>query len=330
MHYTQNEDHRNHSTNNFRNHTISIKPAETHTQLLAYTMPTTIDLDSLNDPDATQGEADIFQILKQGLRSEGDHASVAAHLAESLRGFIHDQGARSLKVANDLVWDLWVTLLRAITIVPIDHPWHNCLIATVDKLRREGGRIAPSDDVSDNVFPTVRAECLANLLIRVRSGQTCLGFACTLSTCGLRMNSFASRLLVDDFKHWIDFAWWEITVGLETAPQDPTEFEWRLWAVTEWLIQCDDLLFKDLSSTEELQEEVLASVRPGPLCADVHPVSLQRWQFWISRLMELSGGTYTVEGGSEVALSATSISRIEMAIAAMRRNSSSSVAEHQS
>ena len=144
------------------------------------------------------------------------------------------------------------------------------------------------------------------------------------------MNSFAPRLLVDDFKHWIDFAWWEITVGLENAPQDPTEFEWRLWVVTEWLIQCGGLLFKDLSSTEELQEEVLASVRPGPLCADVHPMSLQRWQFWISRLMELSGGRYTVEGGSEVALSAKSISRIELAIAAMSRHSSSSIAEHQS
>ena len=185
MHYTQDEDHRNHPRNNFRNHTISIKPAEIDTQLLAYTMSTTIDLDSLNDPDATQGEADIFQILKQGLKSEGDYASKAAHLAESLRGFIHDQEAGSLKVANDLVWDLWVTLLRAITIVPIDHPWHDCLIATIDKLRREGGRIAPSDDVSDNVFPPVRAECLANFLMRVRSGQTCLGFACTLSTCGL-------------------------------------------------------------------------------------------------------------------------------------------------
>ncbi|KAJ5933678.1 hypothetical protein N7454_006007 [Penicillium verhagenii] len=146
-----------------------------------------------------------------------------------------------------------------------------------------------------------------------------------------RLNSFASRLLADDFRHWITFAWWEITAGLETAPQDPTEFEWRLWVATEWLIQCGSLLLKDLSSPEEVDAEVLASVRPGPLCTDVPAMSLQRWEFWLSRLAELSSGKYTVEGGSkEVVLSASSISRIEQAITAMRTHASISIGQHQS
>lgn len=156
-------------------------------------MPTTINLDSLNDPEATQGEADIFQILKQGLTSEADSATGAAQLAESLRGYIHDQGAGSLKIADDLVWDLYITLVRVVTFVPIDHPWHDCLITTVDKLRREGGRIVASDDVSDKVFPTMISEYHANFFIRVGSGQTCLGLACTLSTYGLVSSSQAMK-----------------------------------------------------------------------------------------------------------------------------------------
>ncbi|CAI7590194.1 unnamed protein product [Penicillium palitans] len=291
-------------------------------------MPTTINLDSLNDPEATQGEADIFQILKLGLTSEADSATGAAQLAESLRGYIHDQGAGSLKIADDLVWDLYITLVRMVTFVPIDHPWHDCLITTVDKLRREGGRIVASDDSGQ----WADLPGLSMYLVDIWADPSDTGDSTSENVeAWKRLNSFASRLLADDFRHWINFAWWGITAGLETAPQDPTEFEWRLWVATEWLIQCGNLLFKDLSSPEELDAEVLASVKPGPLCTHVPPMSLQRWEFWLSRLMELSSGTYTVEGGSkEVVLSALSISRIEQAITAMRRHASVSIAQHQS
>ncbi|CAG8159173.1 unnamed protein product [Penicillium salamii] len=294
-------------------------------------MSTTINLDSINDendPDATQGEADIFQILKQGLSSEADSATGAAQLAESLRVYIHDQAAGSRKVANDLLWDLWPLLVQVVTFLPIDHPWQDCLITTVDKLRREGGRIIASDDSEQ----WADLPGLSMYLVDKWADPSKIGDSTSEDVeAWKRLNSFASRLLADDFRHWIPLAWWEITAGLETASQDPTEFEWRLWVVTEWLIQCGDLLFKDLSSPEELDSGVLASVRPGPLCADVHPMSLQRWEFWLSRLMELSSGRYTVEGGSkEVELSASSISRIEQAIGAMRRHASSSNAQDQS
>ncbi|KAJ5933677.1 hypothetical protein N7454_006006 [Penicillium verhagenii] len=112
-------------------------------------MPTTIDLDSLHDPESTQGKGDLLQILKQGLASGADSATKAAQLAESLRDYIYDQAAGSLQIADDLVWDFWFLLVQTGTFVPIDHPWHDCLITTVNKLRREGGRIVASDDVTD-------------------------------------------------------------------------------------------------------------------------------------------------------------------------------------
>ncbi|OJJ44495.1 hypothetical protein ASPZODRAFT_18685 [Penicilliopsis zonata CBS 506.65] len=286
-------------------------------------MSTIIDLDALDDPEATQ--ADILRILKQGLTSEADSATAAAKLAESLRGYIFSQSNGSRGFLADLLWDLWMTLLHVVKIVPIDHPRHDVLITTIDKLRCEGGPVAGPDDSKQWAdLPEFRI-CL---IYAWADPSDMSEYTPEDVKAWNRLNSFASRLLTDDFKDWIQFAWWEIASGLETAPQDAAEFEWKLWAATEWLIQCGNLLFKDLTSPEELDAEVLATVKPGPLCENVPPMSLQRWEFWQSRLAELSGGKYSVEGSAEDAvLGASSLSRIDQAIAAMRAHASSSIAQ---
>lgn len=136
-----------------------------------------------------------------------------------------------------------------------------------------------------------------------------------------RFNSFASRLISHDFQSWIVLAYWEIAGGLETVPQDTTGFECKIWVATEWLIQCGTILFKDLSSTEELDARELASIKPGPLCQDISPHSVQRWDFWQSRLGELANNKSSNETALEdFSLSASSLSRLEQAITATHRS----------
>lgn len=137
-----------------------------------------------------------------------------------------------------------------------------------------------------------------------------------------RFNSFAARLLSQEFQTWIVLAYWEVAAGLETPPQDVTEFECKIWVATEWLIRSGSILFQDLSSNEELDAEALASIKPGPLCEDINPQNVERWERWQSRLVEL-----TSENSS---LSASTLSRLKQAFAAMSRSSCDVGAEDRS
>jgi hypothetical protein len=132
-----------------------------------------------------------------------------------------------------------------------------------------------------------------------------------------RFNSFASQLLSDEFTPWIVLPYWEIGAALEMPlPQDPAVFECKLWVATEWLTRCGQLLLRDMGSAEALGERAQASIAPGPLCEGVAPQSLERWDFWRSRLTEIAsaqpqaGENGTWEDG-------TSLGRIAQAIAVM-------------
>lgn len=121
--------------------------------------------------------------------------------------------------------------------------------------------------------------------------------------------------------------YWEIGAALETAPQEAAVFECKLWVATEWLTQCGRLLYKAMGSTEVLGEREQASINPGPQCEGVLPRSLERWEFWRSRLAELLSAKPEGEGGAEqpVLISGTSMSRIAQAVAVMDAASSTAL-----
>jgi hypothetical protein len=99
-------------------------------------MAAKIDLGVLKDPDMTQSQADVLRILDGALNSSGDPATAAAKLADNLRQFFIS--SQSEETASALLWDLWMVLLDAVRIVPIEHAWHAALVAAVEGLRSTG------------------------------------------------------------------------------------------------------------------------------------------------------------------------------------------------
>lgn len=97
-----------------------------------------------------------------------------------------------------------------------------------------------------------------------------------------------SRLLKDEFPRWMVLPYWEISKALETTPQEGVVFECYLWVATQWLTKCAQLLRRNMASAEGLDEEAQEAIPPGPLCKSVPPRSLERWNFWRSRLAELA------------------------------------------
>ena len=97
------------------------------------------DLEALHEPNETQGEADLVRILAAALKSSHDPAMAAAKLADDLRQFF--KSSESEDDADGLLWDLWMVLLSAVWLVPVDHPWHAALVAVVETLHSTGGPV---------------------------------------------------------------------------------------------------------------------------------------------------------------------------------------------
>ena len=113
-----------------------------------------IDLYALKQSDSTQSQANVLRILNGALTSQSDPAAASAELVRSLRE--HGSQSVSPEGIENFLWDLWLILLDVIRVVPIDHSWHEILIATVDDLRRQGGPVAESDVSSMFTMSTKR------------------------------------------------------------------------------------------------------------------------------------------------------------------------------
>lgn len=154
-----------------------------------------------------------------------------------------------------------------------------------------------------------------------------------------RWNSFVSGLVARGCQQWIFYGYYEIREALEVASHneatsfDPaTVFECKLWVGTQWLIRCGGILFQDTKKPPgSYTAKEATSIRPGPLCRDLPSFSIQRWDFWLSRLTELADrrSTTRLKDGTahEVVLSDSSLSRVNQAIGAMHEWRSSCEAE---
>ena len=136
-----------------------------------------------------------------------------------------------------------------------------------------------------------------------------------------------SRLLKDEFLRWMVLPYWEIGKALEMPPPEGAVFECRLWVATQWLTQCAQLLRRNMGLAEALDEEGQKAIPTGPLCKSVAPRSLERWDFWRSRLAELASADLLAgnDGAGKPGPSERDASslRIAQAIAAMDAASNS-------
>lgn len=65
--------------------------------------------------------------------------------------------------------------------------------------------------------------------------------------------------------------------------------ECRVWVATEWILRCGEIVFKDLASKEELDQDTAEALKTGSLCSEVAPLSLERLAFWEKRLVKMLG-----------------------------------------
>ncbi|KAL2255392.1 hypothetical protein VTK26DRAFT_3466 [Humicola hyalothermophila] len=300
-------------------------------------------------PNMPQCEVEIVRILDGALNSSGDSVTAAAKLAGDLRQFF--RLSESERDASELLWKLWMILLEAVRIVPTENPGHAALVGAVKRLRSQGGPViglegctlqwADLPHLREYIFDKWYGELATELLgtyKRAGTDQIPAKIPRTWTTTlqrrwtrGESSTSFASQLLSDDYMALILLPYWEIRASLETPPpKDAAVFECKLWVATEWLTRCAQLLHKDLGSAppEGLDEEEQANIAPGPLCAGVYPQSLERWNFWRSRLSEIAsakpsrgedgaGGDIVKDIDGQPAPSSASLDRIKQAIAVM-------------
>ncbi|KAJ5609906.1 hypothetical protein N7528_009172 [Penicillium herquei] len=294
-----------------------------------------IDLDVLKS-DLTPYEADALRILKEALTSQPNPAAASAQLARTLRE--HCLRFESLALASTFLEHLWMVLLDVLAIVPIDHPWHSILITAVDDLRHEGGPIVHNDteETWDNL-PGLRMYLFDKFAEDpTDTDDTGLGDI----EIWKRWTSFAACVAGRGCRLWDDLAWREIRDGLETdSHNEPTSFdpatvfECKVWIAAEWIIQLGGIPFQELNSTKDLDARDFAAIKPGPLCEDIPRHSVQRWDFWLSRLVELADKKSTTrlkdDTPVEVVLSASCLLRLNQAIAAMHKCRSEAEAEGQ-
>ncbi|KAJ5921212.1 hypothetical protein N7466_009538 [Penicillium verhagenii] len=287
-------------------------------------MSENIDLGELRSSDFHRKEADALRILSEAFASQPDPAAASAELVRSIREYCSKYESSAIAETN--LFYFWMMILNAQRIIPMDHPWHEALIAAVDDLRRQGGPLVGND--TESLWEDLPG--LHVVVLDFWADPT--NFPDTVPEeieIWKRWNSLVSGFVARGCRSYRGFAYWEIRDALENDSHDEptlfdatTVFECKLWVATQWLIRCGGILFDDLTHGEEIEEES-KSWGCGPLCRDIPTYSIQRWDFWMSRLVQLADKKSTIrmkEGTPhDVVLSESSLSRVDQAIAAMHK-----------
>ena len=92
------------------------------------------------------------------------------------------------------------------------------------------------------------------------------------------LNFFIARITTPDFAPWLNLPIWQLRIALEEPPVQSAAMDCRLWVASEWIVQCADLVFQDLNSKEEVNEDTAHSLRMGSLCPGIPPLSVKRWE----------------------------------------------------
>ncbi|KAJ5697334.1 hypothetical protein N7488_011018 [Penicillium malachiteum] len=260
----------------------------------------------------TPNEAKVIEILDEGLHSSHDNA--VAKLTDDLREFFIL--AVPEDIAADLLFYLWSKVMHIVYILPSsEHPWLDVLAAVIHGLRRQGG---PVTRLQNNL----QWQDLPGFYILATDKHFPVDAYFDTEIKDWKMfNSFSCRLLTDDCKYLFLFLPYSaMTEALEeTAAGHQTKFDCKVWIAAEWLIRCGNLLHRELGAGEFLTaaDQAMSNVKPGPLAEGVLPISLKRWNFWRSRLVELSCAKPLFGSGEEFVLSDTTLAHVKKAICAM-------------
>ena len=125
-------------------------------------------------------------------------------------------------------------------------------------------------------------------------------------------NSFVSRLVASGFHEPVYLCIWELTSALENPAADAELMDCRVWVAAEWLIRCGRVLLDQINVTNRDRDIDANFQDPGPLYGeDQPPRSLQRWEFWKTRLGEIHAQS------ASIGLSSETKQHVEAALRAM-------------
>ncbi|KEY72940.1 hypothetical protein S7711_11200 [Stachybotrys chartarum IBT 7711] len=205
--------------------------------------------------------------------------------------------SRASKIASDILFcctekdsdthvsfallSTWDVLLELVSCVLPDHEWHQCLVQALALIREREGSANEED-------PSYKWSDLPQLSIRVREHwelKPTEGDEAAPNRLENWKNvtAFISKLVSSGYTKLIYLAMWEIYDALESPPTKVKALiNCRVWAVTEWILQCSQLLMKEMKSPKgQIEESEKASEVAGPLFGkDLPSRSLQRWDFW--------------------------------------------------
>ncbi|KAI1204091.1 uncharacterized protein F4807DRAFT_449015 [Annulohypoxylon truncatum] len=100
------------------------------------------------------------------------------------------------------------------------------------------------------------------------------------------LNSFFVRLTSKHFCPWLQLPILELRNALECPQSRGEVMECRIWVATEWIIRCGDVLLHKLTG-EDVFGRVALSLTTGPLCRNIRPLGVERWEFWKTRFHEI-------------------------------------------
>uniref|UniRef100_A0A0B7KBK9 Uncharacterized protein n=1 Tax=Bionectria ochroleuca TaxID=29856 RepID=A0A0B7KBK9_BIOOC len=117
------------------------------------------------------------------------------------------------------------------------------------------------------------------------------------------LNSFLARLPGDDSIFFICLELGQLGGALE-VPLAESDSHLR----TEWITHCGSRIFKAVASKDSPENTI---PDPGPLSGDIPKQSVERWEFWKKRLIQIAGEYPTTARRIQQALDAMKEAELE-------------------
>lgn len=92
----------------------------------------------------------------------------------------------------------------------------------------------------------------------------------------------------------LSLALWQIKLAFECPVEEGPAMACSVWVAAEWIIQSGEIIHEEMNSHQALDEDTAKLFEVGPLCEEKSPLSLDRWKFWMARLLEFSSGSYKI------------------------------------
>lgn len=117
----------------------------------------------------------------------------------------------------------------------------------------------------------------------------------------VNLNSFIAGLTSKGFAPWLNLPIWQLRAALEEPTVKGPAMECRLQVASEWILHCASPILQDMKLKEDkaANKNLARALCTGRLCEGKEPQSVERWNFWKTRLSELSGelGSLEVDAG---------------------------------